>query len=34
MDDRDVMEQINRLVDEEHELLTQESHGEINDPGR
>jgi hypothetical protein len=34
MDDRDLMRQINELVDEEHELLTQESRGEINDPGR
>ena len=34
MDDKNIMEQINHLVEEEHELLTQESRGAINDPGR
>lgn len=34
MDDKNIMDQINQLVNEEHELLNQEACGDINDPGR
>lgn len=34
MDDKNIMDQINQLVNEEHELLNQEARGDINDPGR
>ncbi|HUL84294.1 MAG TPA: DUF2630 family protein [Actinomycetota bacterium] len=34
MDDKDVIEQINRLAAEEHELFQKESRGEVNDAER
>lgn len=34
MDDKDVIEQINQLAAEEHELFQKESRGEVNDAER
>ena len=34
MDDKDVIEQINELAAEEHELFQKESRGEVNDAER
>jgi hypothetical protein len=34
MNDQDIMQQISKLVDEEHALMQAEASGEIDDPGR